>query len=51
MGWGYVNSSLSGEIARRVLEQDFSTLSDKQQATQFQPVWQRAREEFWQEYG
>lgn len=47
MGWGYVNASLAPEIARRVLEQDFSIPPGKEQAQVFQPAWQRARGEFW----
>ncbi|HUR69926.1 MAG TPA: S8/S53 family peptidase [Candidatus Thermoplasmatota archaeon] len=47
MGWGYVNASLAPEIARRVLEQDFAIPAEKNEASVFQPAWQRAREEYW----
>ena len=47
MGWGYVDGSFAGEIARRVLENDLAPPPEKQQAILFQAEWQKAREEYW----
>ena len=46
-GWGYVDGSLAGEIARRVLEQDFSIPPEKAQTAAYMAQWQALREEYW----
>lgn len=50
MGWGYVDASMATEIARRVLEGDLAIPAGKEQAREFQPRWQQAREEYWSRY-
>lgn len=50
MGWGYVSSDLAEEMARRIVEDDFSIPASKDQAALFQPEWQRSRERFWATY-
>lgn len=47
MGWGFVEPTLSSEIARRVIEGDTKIASGKEQAQAFQGAWQGAREEYW----
>jgi hypothetical protein len=47
MGWGYVHGGMAEEIARRVLEGDFSIPAEKATTAQFQAQWQGLREAYW----
>ena len=47
MGWGYVDGGMAREIARRVLEQDFSMPPEKAQTAAYMAQWQSLREEYW----
>ena len=46
-GWGFVNASLAPDIARRVLEQDFSIPPEKANTAAYMARWQAAREAYW----
>lgn len=47
VGWGYVDSSLASEIARRVLDEDRKMPSEKSAHSAFQERWQAGREAYW----
>lgn len=47
IGWGYVDSGLASEIARRVLDDDLMAPSEKSAHGAFQERWQVGREAYW----
>jgi hypothetical protein len=47
-GWGYIEGIMTGEIARRVLENDLEPPPEKAQTAQYMAQWQSLREQYWQ---
>ena len=50
MGWGYVNGSLAGELARRVIEDDFQVPPEKATTALYQAERQALREAYWKQH-